>query len=626
VSIEERLRRGELKAVIATSSLELGIDIGHVDLVIQYISPHQATRLLQRVGRSGHRLSQTPRGVIIGEDVNDVMESVVIVGRARSGLVEPTQIPQKPYDVLVNQIVAFLILKPRWSLKELHEVIAQTYSYRDLSLEELRRVVKFMQDLYPRLALYFEDSDTVSRPRGRGFYRYFYNTLSMIPDEKQYAVINGATGELVGTLDESFVAEYGNVGVKFILRGRPWVITAVGEREIRVHEVQDPTGAVPSWVGEEIPVPFEVAQEVAALRRVAYGGKYDEIAREWGISPETARFVVEEISKHRGPLPDDKTVVVEQFRENIVIIHGAFGTSVNRTLGKLLGELLIKKLERPVAVHQDPYGVIIQTSEGLPAPMVCQEIKRLADLDVGEVAELIKSALVKSGSFKRRILHVAKKMGAIDKRADVYSVSMSKLVEAFSGTPVFDEALRETLERDLDVYHLGEVLRRVKHGEIRLVCTEGPTYLGEVLYEKLSHRLEIIPPERLKRLVLDSTKARLLNHMMVLVCLDCMWHMAVRVGEVAELRCDKCGGRNVGVVRAIRTDNIEREVRRNLDEARKTAEILKKHGWAGLYALASKLPVDAILEILEKHRDLNTLTEALQEGEKEYLKQRLLSG
>ncbi|MFN3804719.1 MAG: DEAD/DEAH box helicase [Pyrobaculum sp.] len=626
VSVEERLRRGELKAVIATSSLELGIDIGHVDLVIQYISPHQATRLLQRVGRSGHRLSQTPRGVIIGEDVNDVMESVVIMRRARSGLVEPTQIPKKPYDVLVNQVVAFLILKPRWSLKELHEVIAKTYSYGDLSIEELRRVVKFMQDLYPRLALYFEDSDTVARPRGRGFYRYFYNTLSMIPDEKQYAVINESTGELVGTLDESFVAEYGNVGVKFILRGRPWIITAVGEREIRVREVQDPTGAVPSWIGEEIPVPFEVAQEVAALRRAAHGGEYDKIAREWGISPEAARFIVEEISRHRGPLPDDRTVVVEQFKENIVIIHGAFGTLVNRTLGKLLGELLIKKLERPVGVHQDPYGVIIQTSEGLPASMVCQEVKRLADLDVGEVAELIRSALVKSGSFKRRILHVAKRMGAVDKRADVYSVSMSKLVEAFSGTPVFDEALRETLERDLDVDHLGEILRRVKNGEIRLVCTEGPTYLGEVLYEKLSHRLEIIPPERLKRLVLDSTKARLLNHVMVLVCLDCMWHTAARVGEVAELRCDKCGGRNLGIVRAVKTDNTEREVRRNLDEVRKTAEILKRHGWVGLYALASRLPIDAILEILERHRDLNTLTEALQEGEKEYLKQRLLSG
>jgi ATP-dependent Lhr-like helicase len=186
ISVEERLKKGELKAVIATSSLELGIDIGHVDLVIQYISPHQVTRLLQRVGRSGHRLTAAPKGVIIGEDVNDVMEAMVIVKRAREGLVEPMEIPHKPYDVLVNQVVAFLLLKPRWKLEELYNVIKRAYPYRDLTLDELRRVIKFMQDLYPRLAMYFEDSDTVARPRGRGFYRYFYETLSMIPAVRSY--------------------------------------------------------------------------------------------------------------------------------------------------------------------------------------------------------------------------------------------------------------------------------------------------------------------------------------------------------------------------------------------------------------------------------------------------------
>jgi ATP-dependent Lhr-like helicase len=385
--VEERLKKGELEAVIATSSLELGIDIGHVDLVIQYISPHQVTRLLQRVGRSGHRLTAVPKGVIIGEDVNDVMEAMVIVKRAREGLVEPTEIPHKPYDVLVNQIVAFLLLKPRWKLEELYNVIERAYPYKDLTLDELRRVVKFMQDLYPRLAIYFEDSDTVARPRGRGFYRYFYETLSMIPDERQYAVINAATGELVGTLDESFVAEYGNPGVKFIFRGRPWLITGVEERSIKVVEVSDPTGAIPSWVGEEIPVPFEVAQQVGVLRREIKSGKDPSaIAQEYGVSEETVKFVVEELSKHKGPVPDDRTVVIEQFRDNVVIVHAAFGTQVNRTLGKLLGELLIRVLEKPVGVHQDPYGIIIQSSEPLPTGRLrCAGDRGVDKIGVGEV-------------------------------------------------------------------------------------------------------------------------------------------------------------------------------------------------------------------------------------------------
>ncbi|MCC6032379.1 MAG: ATP-dependent helicase, partial [Pyrobaculum sp.] len=566
-------------------------------------------------------------GVIIGEDVNDVMEAMVIVKRAREGLVEPTEIPHKPYDVLVNQIVAFLLLKPRWKLEELYNVIKRAYPYRDLTLDELRRVVKFMQDLYPRLAMYFEDSDTVARPRGRGFYRYFYETLSMIPDERQYAVINATTGELVGTLDESFVAEYGTPGVKFIFRGRPWLITGVEERSLKVVEVSDPTGAIPSWVGEEIPVPFEVAQQVGVLRREIKSGKEPStIAQEYGVSEETVKFVVEELSKHTGPVPDDRTIVLEQFRDNVVIVHAAFGTQVNRTLGKLLGELLIRTLEKPVGVHQDPYGIIIQSSEPLPAELVGEQLRRLVALDVREIAELIKSALVKSGSFKRRILHVAKRMGAVDKEADVYSVSMSKLVEAFSGTPVFDEALKETLERELDLNHTVDVIQRIKNGEIAVTYAEGPTYLGEVLYEKLSHRLEIIPPERLRKLVLDSTKARLLNYTMLAACLDCGWYGLIRVGEVTELRCPRCGGVRIGVVRTVRSDNLDREVKRGQEEVRQTAEVLRRYGWAGLYALASRLPIEAVEEVLREvdGADLNALTERLQQAEREYLKQRLL--
>jgi ATP dependent helicase, Lhr family len=149
LSVESGLKSGKLKAVVATSSLELGIDIGHVDLVIQYLSPHQVVRLMQRVGRSGHRLTSVPRGVIIGDDVNDVLEAFEIVRRAKSGLLEATKVPYKPYDVLANQVAAFLMLRPRWKLQELYEVVRRAYPYRDLTLDELKRVVKFMDQLRP---------------------------------------------------------------------------------------------------------------------------------------------------------------------------------------------------------------------------------------------------------------------------------------------------------------------------------------------------------------------------------------------------------------------------------------------------------------------------------------------
>jgi len=630
LSVESGLKSGKLKAVVATSSLELGIDIGHVDLVIQYLSPHQVVRLMQRVGRSGHRLTSVPRGVIIGDDVNDVLEAFEIVRRAKSGLLEATKVPYKPYDVLANQVAAFLMLRPRWKLQELYEVVRRAYPYRDLTLDELRRVVKFMEQLRPRLALYFEEDDAVVRPRNRGFYRYFFETLSMIPDERQYAVVDAKTGELIGTLDEAFVAEYGTPGVKFVFRGRPWLITEVDGRAIKVVEVDDPSGAIPSWVGEEIPVPFEVAQGVGALKRelrsLGDRAKAAEALVRMGMSRSAAEYAADELYKQPLEyLPDDRTVVIEQFAENVVVVHAHLGTLANRTLSKLLGELLIRDLDTPVGFHQDPYSVIIQSSRGLPADAVAAALRKLADLQPVELAELVKSALIKSGSFKRRFLHVAKRFGAVDKEADIYSVSIGKLVEAFSGTPVFDEALREALEQDLDLDSLWRVLQRIKDGAISVKVARGPTHLGKVAYDKLAHRLEIIPPERLRRLVLESAKARLLNTTMLFVCADCGWTGLMKVGEVYDVKCPKCGGR-LGVVRYFSTDNLEREVRRRSEEVVKSRGILERYGWRGLYALASRIPIDDLEAVLSKAdgADINKLTEILIEGEKEHLKARLL--
>jgi ATP-dependent Lhr-like helicase len=630
LSVESGLKSGKLKAVVATSSLELGIDIGHVDLVIQYLSPHQVVRLMQRVGRSGHRLTSVPRGVIIGDDVNDVLEAFEIVRRAKSGLLEATKVPYKPYDVLANQVAAFLMLRPRWKLQELYEVVRRAYPYRDLTLDELKRVVKFMEQLRPRLALYFEEDGAVVRPRNRGFYRYFFETLSMIPDERQYAVVDAKTGELIGTLDEAFVAEYGTPGVKFVFRGRPWLITEVDGRAIKVVEVDDPSGAIPSWVGEEIPVPFEVAQGVGALKRelrsLGDRAKAAEALVRMGMSRSAAEYAADELYKQPLEyLPDDRTVVIEQFAENVVVVHAHLGTLANRTLSKLLGELLIRDLDTPVGFHQDPYSVIIQSSRGLPADAVAAALRKLADLQPVELAELVKSALIKSGSFKRRFLHVAKRFGAVDKEADIYSVSIGKLVEAFSGTPVFDEALREALEQDLDLDSLWRVLQRIKDGAISVKVARSPTHLGKVAYDKLAHRLEIIPPERLRRLVLESAKARLLNTTMLFVCADCGWAGLMKVGEVYDVKCPKCGGR-LGVVRYFSTDNLEREVRRRSEEVVKSRGILERYGWRGLYALASRIPIDDLEAVLSKAdgADINKLTEILIEGEKEHLKARLL--
>ncbi len=649
VSVEQDLREGRLRAVIATSSLELGIDIGHVDLVIQHMSPHQVTRLVQRVGRSGHRLDLVPRGVIVTDDVNDTLEAMAIVARARAGWLEPIRVPSKPYDVLANQIVAMLVTRPRWKVEEIYRVVKGAYPYRDLALEELRYVLRFMHSLYPRLAFYVEDEDVVVRPRSRKFYRYFYDTLSMIPDEKQYAVVDVTSDEPVGFLDEAFVAEYGTVGTKFVFRGRPWIIVDIDGSTIRVRPTDDPQGAVPSWVGEEIPVPYEVAQDVGRMKeRVAalvrsggVDGAVKALLGEYPIDGETARYVVDAIAEHVKSgevVPSHRVILVEPSEdESVAIIHAHFGTLINRALARLIGDALAEMYGYSVGVQQDAYNILVKAGTKLPPNAVVLVLHRLTSMDTKELLESARTAVIRTGLFKRRLIHVGKKFGVIDRDADIYTITLRKLVEVFSGTPVFEEALRETLEKDIDVDGAVKVLRGIAGGELEVVVASSPTPLGRLAYEKMGRRLELIPPERMDRLILESTYARLSNEALLLVCLDCGWHATRKVGEVAGVGCPRCGSTRVGALRRPPVDGAERLVQRLLEgrprkgeeraaeELHVTSRLLGRWGVRALYAIASRASLGRVADLLERApADREGFIRAIVEAEKEEIRERIL--
>ena len=268
ISAEKGLKSGELRGLVATSSLELGIDVGTVDFVIQYMSPRQVTRLIQRVGRSGHRIGKVADGVIVAFDSDDTLEAMVIARRALEETLEPVTIPEKPLDVLAHQLVGLLIQKGRWYVHEIMELVTKAYPYRNLTEDDLIGVINYMHTRYPRLAWYSELDSVVLRPRRlKALFNYYFGKLSMIPDEKQYLIIDQANDEAIGVLDEAFVAEYGEPGRKFIVRGSPWKMMSIRGDKIHVKSIKDPTGSIPSWVGEEIPVPFEIGQEVGSIRR-----------------------------------------------------------------------------------------------------------------------------------------------------------------------------------------------------------------------------------------------------------------------------------------------------------------------------------------------------------------------
>ncbi|MCS7384792.1 MAG: DEAD/DEAH box helicase, partial [archaeon GB-1867-097] len=374
IAAERGLKDGDLKGLVCTSSLELGIDVGHIDLVIQYMSPRQVTRLIQRVGRAGHRIGLMAKGVIITSDPDDTLEALVICRKALNEELEPLKIPEKPYDVLCHQIAALLMLRKRWYFNEILELYSRAYPYGSLNEKDLIKVLTYMHTRYPRfLWASFEDKVVLSPRNRRALYEYFFDKLSMIPDVKNYLVINSEDNVPLGVLDEVFVAEYGDPGRKFIFRGSVWKIREVIGDKIYVSSVEDPTGAIPSWVGEEIPVPLEVAREVGKLRgyvelKLTQNKTLKEIIRElsdkYPADEETFRKALKEVEEHVRlgiPVPTDKRVLVEKWEE-FLIIHTHLGTLANRALARILADLLAEILGHSVGVQQDPYRVVIHVS------------------------------------------------------------------------------------------------------------------------------------------------------------------------------------------------------------------------------------------------------------------------
>ena len=653
VGVERAFKEGKLKAVIATSSLELGIDIGHVNLVIQYMSPHQVTRLVQRVGRSGHRLDKIPRGYIITDDVNDTLEAIVITKFAKEGKLEHVKIPEKPYDVLCNQIVSLLMLKNTWKIEELYKLIKNAYPYRNLTIEELIEVLRFMSDhLNPRLVYFDERRGIVTKPikkrARREMYRYFFSNLSMIPDEKQYYVINMVSNEPIGILDESFVAEYGIPGIKFVFRGRVWILQRIIDDKIFVTEASDPHGAIPSWIGEEIPVPYEIAQEVGKIKKFIAelyrnGFSKSEIIKKlqeiFNINTKTLEFVVDKVIEHVSqgyPIPSHDTILIEKYND-IFIIHVHFGTLVNKTLARLLSELISEEFGISIGVQQDAYAIVIQSKYLTSINEVVKILYKLCELNSDELVRLIHKVANKSGLFKRRFVHVARRFNVIPKDIDLSDVNLSSLIEALRDTPVYVEALKEFLTKDLDIQITCKVLDDLRNGFLEILTIEvsEPTPLGKEILDKISSRLELIAPERLNRLIFESLKIRLLNDSNVLLCTNCYWYTIMRNKDLDEdIKCPNCNSKRIAILKLDEdklkntiqklkaSKHIDEDIRRRIEVSSKLVE---KFGKLAVIALSSKLDVKLVEKILEKVHSIDELVQEIQILEKEELKRRLLS-
>ncbi len=607
VEAEDKFARGELEALICTSSMELGIDIGHVDVVVQYGSPRQAVRLVQRVGRSGHGLGRVSRGYIVASSFDDILESVVILKRAKEGLLEDAEIHFGSLDVLANQICAMALEYGRIGAEEVYRIIRKAYPYRNLSFEDFEKICEYLDTIGK---IFYDDGEIGARRNTR---RYFYNNISMIPDEKRYKVIDITSGRTIGSLDESFLSTFS--GESFAMRGELWRVLSV-EDVVKVEPVAV-EGEIPSWAGEEIPVPFEVAQDVGVLRnwiagniRVKGNEGAIEVLREF-MTENAAKFVVDVISKHieRGfSVPTDSHIVIDG-SEGVTVINACFGHKVNEAIGRILALLISARRGSSVSVEIDPYRIKLSPAK----PDEVLDILKVVEPE--SVEFLSERAVFDTRLMQWKVVNAARKFGLIDKEEELSRINLRNLVIKLRDTPIYREALREIFLEKIEIERTEKIFEDIRRGEIDISLYNELSPISTASSRSVADILAVRSAEA----ILKAFKKRLQNEVCRIHCLNCNASYTERVENFNQFECIRCGSRMIAVFNSRRD---VKDFRKN--ELFKLANLVMGYGKKAVYALSTYgIGADTAARILSRfYPTEDDFFKALIEAERNYVRTR----
>lgn len=628
LAAESAFKAGKTDVLVATSSLELGIDIGSIEVVAQYLSPRQVGRLVQRVGRSGHRAWLTPRGVVIASDAEDCMEAMVVARRACNGLLESTAVQSNALDVLAHQLAGIAMDLKRCDIAQALAIVTASYPFAHITELQLRRVLSQLASE----RLIWLDSDAFGR--NRNTFAYYFENLSMIPDERKYLVKNAVTNADISLLDEKFVASYVEPRSVFITKGVPWQVIDIAEREIIVEPSADITAAIPDWEGEEIPVPFDVAQEVGVLRariarKLARNEGFADIASEYRASGSAMRKAVALIAAQaKSVVPDDKTIVIEAIG-NIVAINACIGSRANEALGRALSALLISTAGASVRMKADAYRIIFELPGDADAARIEQMLRGFAPEHLRTVLE---RSLLGSALFRYKFMQVAKKFGFISKSADV-RIGIKRLVEAAKDTPLRDEALREIYCDYLDVEACEDVLRKIRSGEMRVVSLRSaePTPISNAGIMRALSMPELLAPAEPTREIVEAFRAHIVGKRIKLFCTYCFASQHAKIAELPDaIKCNACGSPLVAPVReddmlarkARQGKTLNADEKKRLQEIKTVAGLVETHGKRAVTALATYgVGAKTAARILRRlHRDERAFFGELLEAQKTFIR------
>jgi ATP-dependent helicase Lhr and Lhr-like helicase len=576
MDMEDRFKNQEIKALICTSSLELGIDIGSADLVLQYNSPRKVSRMIQRAGRAGHRIGGKIRSVILATAPDEIAEAMVVARRSDAKEIEYSPGRRCPLSVLANQIIAMTMVG-KTSRDDAFKMVKRCSIFKDLERKKMDDVIEQLKSI----KLIFEEDEGFYRSK-RGM-NYFYNNISMIPDERTYLIRDVATRRIIGSLDESFVATFAEPFAMFIAKGRTWRIVEMREDELLVEETKD-VGSVPSWAGSDIPVPFEVAMEVGRMRRKRDFEKYPG---DQGCYECISNYLNEQDEK--WPMPTDTVMTIES-GDRLAILNCCFGTRVNETIGKIYSALLTARLGESIGVTADAYRIILELPRNIDKKIL---IDTFLSIKPGTIEAFARITILNSTYLKWRFVHVAKKFGIIDKDADHRFMNFNRLFEMHNGTPAYNDALDLVLYEDLDIVNTELVFSMIKEGKIQVkACDISPIGL-----EGLTRSKELMQPIRADHSILMALKKRLEEELLFASCVSCTTQWRMRVADAPKrLICPKCEGRMIALLKNYERDNIKILKNRDLDDQQKkeaqrimrNANLVNEYGGTAAIVLAGR--------------------------------------
>ncbi len=613
IKAENKFKSQELKSLICTSSLELGIDIGSIEFIVQYLSPRQVSKLIQRVGRGGHRIGLISHGLIISGD-EDIFESCIIAKRAMSGKLEQLKMHEMALDVLASQIIGLTINDYDINDSIIYNIVKRSFLFRALTRKQFDEIIKFLE----LVGLVWLEADPKNLSyiihRRKRAWDYYFSNLSTIPDTVQYKVISIIEHEPIGSLDEEFVAEHGQPGNKFIVSGRAWKIIQVEGLKVTVEPCDDIESAVPAWEGELIPVPFDISQEVGKMRRVIQNLSEKEVMEKYSLDSnsllEVKRIIEEQKKTHT--VPDDKTILIEDYKD-FIIIHSCLGSLVNDTLGRYISFMITKETGVSVNMKNDPYRIMLQT--------VCSKERVLNIIEnAKDIEEFITSSLELSSMFKWRFLHVARRFGIISRLANYDKININKIVAQYQNSPAYKETLRELFLEKMDIENTLYIIEKIHSGKIKLKVETGLSYLGELgLVHKFS---EVIKPRMPEKEIFNAFRKRIMFTQVRLVCMNCGdYNILVKVKNIEEQpSCPKCSSTLIGVVyrsksyieniiKKKKKKELTEEEMKDFSSAKRSSDLVIVYGKKAVVVLAGRgIGPQTAATILSK---LHTSKEAL---------------